>query len=132
MGGDLLDLATLGTAMADDVADPLRDLLATVGGALLAGGILVVGLALAVGLTLARRALSPVADVTGTARAIALSGDFAARVEGGRRGDEVGELALAFNEMLAALEQNHLALQSFLGDVAAEQLQARLRGEEIS
>ena len=108
-----------------DSTRPLRDLLATVGGALLAGGILVVGLALAVGLTLARRALSPVADVTGTARAIALSGDFAARVEGGRRGDEVGELALAFNEMLAALEQNHLALQSFLGD-ASHQLRTPL------
>ena len=42
---------------------------------------------------LARRALAPVADVTDTARAISLSGDFGARVEAGRPGDEVGELA---------------------------------------
>ena len=108
-----------------DSTRPLRDLLATVSGALLAGGALVIGLALAGGFVLARRALAPVADVTETARAISLSGDFAARVEGGRRGDEVGELAVAFNEMLQALEQNHQALQRFLGD-ASHQLRTPL------
>lgn len=65
------------------------------------------------------------ADVTETARAIALSGDFAARVEAGAPGDEVGDLAVAFNEMLAALEQNHQALQRFLGD-ASHQLRTPL------
>ena len=99
-----------------DSTRPLRDLLTTVSGALVIGGLLVVGSALVGGLVLARRALAPVADVTETARAISLSGDFAARVEAGRPGDEVGELAVAFNEMLAALEQNHHALQRFLGD----------------
>jgi signal transduction histidine kinase len=103
----------------------LQDLLATVGSALLIGGSLVVGLALAGGLVLARRALAPVADVTETARAISLSGDFAARVEGGQRGDEVGELAVAFNEMLEALEHNHQALQRFLGN-ASHQLRTPL------
>jgi signal transduction histidine kinase len=87
--------------------------------------VLVIGLALVGGLVLARRALAPVADVTETARAISLSGDFAARVEGGRRGDEVGELAVAFNEMLEALEQNHQALQRFLGN-ASHQLRTPL------
>jgi signal transduction histidine kinase len=108
-----------------DSTRPLRDLLGTVGAALLLGGFVVVLLALAGGLVLARRALAPVADVTDTARAIALSGDFAARVEAGRPGDEVGELAVAFNEMLAALEQNHQALQRFLGD-ASHQLRTPL------
>lgn len=101
-----------------DSTRPLRDLLATVSGALLVGGALVIGLALIGGLVLARRALAPVADVTDTARAISLSGDFAARVEGGQRGDEVGELAVAFNEMLEALEHNHQTLQRFLGDAS--------------
>ena len=101
-----------------DSTRPLRDLLATVSGAFLVGGLLVTGLALIGGLVLARRALAPVADVTETARAISLSGDFAARVEAGPPADEVGELAVAFNEMLAALEQNHQALQRFLGDVS--------------
>jgi two-component system OmpR family sensor kinase len=108
-----------------DSTRPLRDLLATVSSALLVGGALVIGLALAGGLVLARRALAPVADVTETARAISLSGDFAARVEGAQRGDEVGELAAAFNEMLEALEQNHQTLQRFLGD-ASHQLRTPL------
>ena len=108
-----------------DSTRPLRNLLATVSGALLAGGVLVSVLALIGGLVLARRALTPVADVTETARAISLSGDFAARVEAGPSADEVGELAVAFNEMLAALEQNHQALQRFLGD-ASHQLRTPL------
>ncbi len=108
-----------------DTTKPLRDLLTTVGAALLLGGLAVTALALAGGLVLARRALTPVAEVTLTARAIALSGDFAARVEVGRPGDEVGDLAIAFNEMLQALEQNHQTLQRFLGD-ASHQLRTPL------
>ncbi|HLA15605.1 MAG TPA: HAMP domain-containing sensor histidine kinase [Candidatus Limnocylindrales bacterium] len=108
-----------------DSTRPLSDLLGTVSGALIVGAVLIVGLALVIGLVLARRALAPIADVTDTARAIALSGDFAARVEAGHPGDEVGDLAIAFNEMLGALEQNHQALQRFLGD-ASHQLRTPL------
>jgi Signal transduction histidine kinase len=115
----------LGYVAWADSTRPLRDPLTTVSVALVTGGALVVGLALVGGLFLARRALTPVADVTETARAISLSGDFAARVEAGAPGDEVGELAVAFNEMLAALEQNHQALQRFLGD-ASHQLRTPL------
>ncbi len=108
-----------------DSTHSLRDLLTTVSVALVVGAAAVIVLALIGGLVLARRALAPVSDVTETARAISLSGDFAARVEPGRPGDEVGELAVAFNEMLAALEQNHQALQRFLGD-ASHQLRTPL------
>lgn len=108
-----------------DSTGPLGDLLATVAGSLLLGGLVIVLLALVGGLALARGALAPVAEVTDTARAIALSGDFAGRVEAGRTGDEVGDLAVAFNEMLVALEQNHQALQRFLGD-ASHQLRTPL------
>jgi signal transduction histidine kinase len=104
---------------------PVQDVLQTVSGALVLGGLVIIGLALVIGLVLARRALAPIADVTDAARAVALSGDFGARVEAGRPGDEVGELAVAFNEMLAALEQNHQALQRFLGD-ASHQLRTPL------
>lgn len=119
------DGAQVGYVAWADSTLPLRDLLASVGTSLLLGGALIVLLALAGGLVLARRALAPVAEVTDTARAISLSGDFAARVEAGRPGDEVSELAIAFNEMLAALEQNHQALQRFLGD-ASHQLRTPL------
>ena len=134
-GGDTLRLALepiesstgtlLGYVAWAESTRSLRDLLRTVVVALLAGGVLVVGLALAAGWRLARRALAPVADVTDTARAISLSGDFAARVEAGGPGDEIGEMAIAFNEMLAALEANHQALQRFLGD-ASHQLRTPL------
>ena len=103
----------------------LRDLLRTVSIALVVGGLLVALLAFAAGWRLARRALAPVVEVTDTARAISLSGDFAARVEAGPPGDEIGELAVAFNEMLTALETNHQALQRFLGD-ASHQLRTPL------
>ena len=108
-----------------DSTRALQDVLTAVATSLVVGGLVIVLLALAGGLVLARRALAPVAEVTDTARAIALSGDFAARVEAGRRGDEVGDLAVAFNEMLEALEQNHQALQRFLGD-ASHQLRTPL------
>ncbi len=114
----LPDGQPLGYVIWADSTRPLDDLLRTVGSALLVGGLMVAGFALAGGLVLARRALAPVTDVTETARAISLSGDFAARVEGSHRRDEVGELALAFNEMLIALEQNHQTLQRFLGDAS--------------
>jgi signal transduction histidine kinase len=134
-GGDVLRLTVepivasggqrVGYVAWADSTQSLRDLLATVSSALLVGGAFVIVLALAGGLVLARRALAPVADVTETARAISLSGDFAARVEGAQRGDEVGELAGAFNEMLEALELNHQTLQRFLGD-ASHQLRTPL------
>lgn len=119
------DGTRLGYVVWADTTRPLSELLGTVRLALLIGGLAVTALALLAGLFLARRALAPVADVTETARAIALSGDFGARVDGAGSGDEVGELALAFNEMLGALETNHHALQRFLGD-ASHQLRTPL------
>ena len=119
------DGSTIGYVVWADSTTTLRTLLATVRIALVLGGVGVTLVALVVGLFLARRALAPVADVTDTARAIALSGDFGARVDRQPTEDEVGELALAFNEMLAALEANHMALQRFLGD-ASHQLRTPL------
>ncbi|MHB8960676.1 MAG: sensor histidine kinase [Candidatus Limnocylindrales bacterium] len=119
------DGATLGYVLWADSTRPLRSLLDEVRIALLLGGVAVTLLAMVGGLLLARRALAPVADVTDTARAIALSGDFGARVEHPGTPDEVGQLALAFNEMLAALAASHQALQRFLGD-ASHQLRTPL------
>lgn len=119
------DGRSLGYVVWAASTEPLRALLATVRLALVLGGVAITGLALLAGLFLARRALAPVAEVTDVARAIALSGDFGARLEGATSPDEVGELVRAFNEMLAALEDHHLALQRFLGD-ASHQLRTPL------
>lgn len=96
----------------------LDRLLGTVALALVTGGITLVGVALLVGWLLARRTLAPMVDVTETARAISLSGDFGARVPVITPHDEVGALALAFNEMLVGLERSHQTLQEFLGDAS--------------
>jgi two-component system OmpR family sensor kinase len=101
-----------------DSTRQVRDLLAAVTTAMLVGGILVVTLAAVIGLALARRALAPVAAVTDTARAIALSGDLGARVSEGHARDEVADLSVAFNEMLGALEQSQETLRQFLADVS--------------
>ncbi len=119
------DGTTVGYIAWASSTEDLQSLLQRVLAALVIGGLVIVVIAFAAGSILARGALAPVADVTDTARAIALSGDFTARVEGGQPGDEVGDLAVAFNEMLAALEANHLALQRFLGD-ASHQLRSPL------
>lgn len=94
------------------------NLLAAVTTAMLIGGIVVVVVAAIVGLALARRALAPISEVTKTARAITLSGDLGARVEHGEARDEVADLEVAFNEMLAALQQSHETLRQFLADVS--------------
>lgn len=100
-------------------------LLGTVALAFVVGGTALVGAALLVGWLLARRALAPMVEVAETARAISLSGDFGTRVHAAHPRDEVGDLAVAFNEMLAGLERSHQTLQEFLGD-ASHQLRTPL------
>lgn len=81
------------------------------------GGVLAVGLG---SLLLAGRALSPVAAMTRTARAIAVSRGFSRRLpdQGGR--DELSYLARTFNEMLASLEEAYRSQQRFVADASHE------------
>lgn len=101
-----------------DSTHQTQRLLAAVTTAVLAGGIAVVLIAAIIGLALARRALAPISEVTETARAITLSGDLGERVQVGQARDEVADLEVAFNEMLAALQQSHETLRQFLADVS--------------
>lgn len=112
--------ALVGYVVWADSTRPLEQLTLDVAGALLVGGAIVLLVTTLVGLRLARRALAPIADVAETARAISLSGDFAARVRETPEHDEVRDLAVAFNEMLAALEQSHETLRRFLADASHE------------
>ncbi|MBI2166023.1 MAG: HAMP domain-containing histidine kinase [Chloroflexi bacterium] len=97
----------------DMVLDRLRWVL--LGGGL--GAIVLVGLLSA---ALAGRALSPVSEMTETARAIALSRGFSRRLSVSSQKDELGQLAQTFNEMLASLEEAYSAQQRFTSDASHE------------
>jgi two-component system OmpR family sensor kinase len=75
---------------------------------------------LLIGGLVAERALHPIAILTETARTIARSRTLQQRVPVGTRRDELGQLALTFNEMLANLEQVVLAQQQFVADASHE------------
>ncbi|MHB1005970.1 MAG: sensor histidine kinase [Chloroflexota bacterium] len=68
----------------------------------------------------AGRALRPVAVLTAAAAAIAHSHGFSRRVPTGKRQDELGRLALTFNEMLTSLESAYRNQQRFVADASHE------------
>ena len=94
--------------------------LATLRLVLLTGGGIGVLVAWLVGWSVAGGALRPIADMIDTARAIALSRGFSRRLSGGRRQDELAQLARAFNEMLASLEAAYATQQRFIADASHE------------
>jgi two-component system, OmpR family, sensor histidine kinase BaeS len=74
--------------------------------------------ALLLGLVLARRTTAPVRALTMAARAVA-SGERSARVPE-LRSDEFGAMAVAFNRMTAAVEEEDRLRRAFAADVAHE------------
>lgn len=90
---------------------------------LILGAMGLAGITLAVtgGWAISAGALRPIAKMTETARAIALSRGFARRIEvrdGGR--DELTELGRTFNQMLASLDDAYRRQQRFVADVSHE------------
>ncbi|MCL4553204.1 MAG: ATP-binding protein [Candidatus Marsarchaeota archaeon] len=88
-------------------------------------GLLVVGmvslvLAGAFAWGVAGGALKPIARITQTARAISLSKGFSRRLEGIGSHDELGQLGVTLNEMLASLEEAYGAQQRFTADASHE------------
>jgi signal transduction histidine kinase len=69
---------------------------------------------------IAGRALQPISTMIHTARAIALSRGFSRRLAAPSRRDELGELALTFNEMVTSLEDAYRSQQRFIADAAHE------------
>jgi two-component system OmpR family sensor kinase len=74
---------------------------------LMIGSSLVFLAAFVIGWVLAGTALRPIHRITRTAQAIGAEHDFSRRVEHQGPADEVGQLAVTFNEMLAALESGY-------------------------
>jgi heavy metal sensor kinase len=111
---------TVGSIQSRVSLTPLDDAIARFRILLLAatiGGLVIAALG---SLVTATRALRPIADVTETARAIALSRGFGRRLEPIPRQDELGELIQTFNEMLASLDAAYQAQRRFVDDAAHE------------
>jgi two-component system, OmpR family, sensor kinase len=88
---------------------------------LVGGGVAAVVLATIVGWLAAHRALQPLETITQTALQITRADDLSRRIPmTGEPRDEVGRLALAFNESLERLERLFNAQRRFLADVSHE------------
>ncbi len=87
---------------------------------LVVGNLVGLAVAIGVGWLIARRALSPIEEITRAARSIAASKGFGQRVRAGQTRDEVGELAVTFNEMLASLDEAYAAQRRFVADASHE------------
>ena len=84
-------------------------------------GLAGVALAATGGWAISAGALRPIAKMTETARAIALSRGFARRIEVNEAGrDELSELGRTFNHMLASLDDAYRRQQRFVADVSHE------------
>ncbi len=79
-----------------------------------------VAIMVAAGFVLARRALRPVAALTEIAAGIAHSRSIDLRVPVENQRDELGQLAITFNEMLANLQQAYEAQTRFVADASHE------------
>lgn len=93
----------------------------------LAGSSLAILAAFAMGWVLAGTALHPIDRITQTARAIGAEHNFGRRVDHEGPADEVGQLAVTFNDMLAELEAAYRQLedafesqQRFVADASHE------------
>ena len=84
-------------------------------------GVAGVALAATGGWAISAGALRPIAKMTETAGAIALSRGFARRIEVSAQGrDELSELGRTFNHMLASLDDAYRRQQHFVADVSHE------------
>jgi two-component system, OmpR family, sensor kinase len=72
------------------------------------------GLALLAGLAVARRAMGPIADLTGAAREIVRTRDPAARMPQPSADDEVADLARTLTEMLRGLDASQREIEATL------------------
>jgi signal transduction histidine kinase len=88
--------------------------MAVLQGLLIGVGVTSLAVAAVAGLALAGAALAPLDRLAQAARAIGASRDFSRRVELPPSEDEVGQLALTFNEMLAQLQSSHNSLAASL------------------
>jgi heavy metal sensor kinase len=103
-------------ATMQNLNDTMRRLATLMGGGIVA----VLILAFLVGAFLAHNALVPMDRITRTAQSIAHSSDLTRRIPQSGTQDEVGRLAVTFNEMLGRIEELFRSQQRFVADVSHE------------
>jgi two-component system OmpR family sensor kinase len=99
--------------IAFPITQPMQSL-GTLRLALIAGSSLAIAAAFIIGWVLAGTALRPIQRITQTAQAIGAEHNFSRRVDHSGPADEVGQLAVTFNDMLAELEAAYRQLQAAL------------------
>jgi signal transduction histidine kinase len=104
--------------MGGMMSDLRANVMATVNETLLIGGVVSAGVTLVASVIIARRIALPLRAVTIASRGIA-AGDFGHRVPE-TSADEIGELALSFNQMARQLEQTEQRRVELIGTVAHE------------
>ncbi len=105
------------------VAASLEPTRATMGSALrllALGTVLALGLAAVAGWWLTGRALRPLHRITSKAQTIAQTGEIGERLQVVRQSDEIGQLAIAFNAMIARLDDSAQRQRAFLADTSHE------------
>jgi two-component system sensor histidine kinase BaeS len=95
-----------------------RDILASVAWGWLLASAVAVALAAAAGWLVSRRLSEPLLALTGVTARMA-GGDLTVRADTGRA-DELGQLARAFNDMAARIEETVVVLRRFAADAAHE------------
>lgn len=113
--GTLVNLIQVGTSL-EGVKETMRNLRIF----LFTGVPTVLLLSALVGRFLARRSLEPVAKITHTARDIASGGDLSRRIPVPAVQDEIGNLALTFNDMMDRLERSFAKIRQFSSDASHE------------
>lgn len=113
--GKLLNLVQVGTSLKA-VMDTLKNLQLF----LLTAVPLVLVVTTLVGRFMARRSLKPVAKITQTAREIGSGADLSKRIPVPENVDEIGQLALTFNNMMDRLESSFTQMRQFSSDASHE------------
>jgi two-component system OmpR family sensor kinase len=116
----MLDETVVGVILVAAPLSPLEQTLAQLRQVLVSAVLGSVFLAGGIGWLLASAAMRPVDQITAVARAIGRSGDLSGRVPPPHRGDELGRLSTAFNELLERLDLAMAQQRRFLDDASHE------------
>ncbi len=112
--GDLLGYVVVSTETKD-----MSDMMSRIMGLFLFTAVIVLLVAMVATMLITRRQTETLRELSKAAKQFA-HGDFSARINPDGAGDEVAELATAFNNMACSLEQSESLRQEFISNVSHE------------